>query len=108
MNTGEGSTARRIRNEYREGATDRSIEERLQRPEVVSAADNDEGKHVHLIPKRRNLPELLDLPPESYTLDELDGNLTDMTLVNPYLGNGRAVQKTYSREPLSRSGHRRG
>lgn len=44
-----------------------------------------------LIPERRILPELLDLPPESYTPDELDGALTDLTLVNRYLGNGRAV-----------------
>ena len=46
-----------------------------------------------LIPKRRILPELLDLPPESYTPDELDGALADLALVNKYLGNGRAVLK---------------
>lgn len=44
-------------------------------------------------PERRSLPELLDLPPESYTLAELDGALTDLTLVNNHLGNGRAVVK---------------
>jgi ubiquinone/menaquinone biosynthesis C-methylase UbiE len=69
------------------------IEERLQQPKVVSATNTEKGKHMLLIPKKRNLPELLDLPPESYTLDELDGNLTDMALVNTYLGNGRAVLK---------------
>ena len=44
-------------------------------------------------PKRRSLPELLDLPPGSYTLAELDGTLTDLTLVNNHLGNSRAVVK---------------
>lgn len=46
-----------------------------------------------LTPKRRSLPELLDLPPGYYTYDELCGALTDLTLVNTYLGNGRAVLK---------------
>jgi SAM-dependent methyltransferase len=46
-----------------------------------------------LLPKRRTLPELMDLPPDSYTFDELDGNLSDLALVNTYLENGRAVFK---------------
>jgi 2-polyprenyl-3-methyl-5-hydroxy-6-metoxy-1,4-benzoquinol methylase len=45
------------------------------------------------IPERRSLPELQDLPPESYPQDELEGNLHDLTLVNNYLGNSRAVVK---------------
>ena len=45
------------------------------------------------IPERRSLPELLDLPHDSYARDELEGALKDLTLVNYYLGNGRAVLK---------------
>lgn len=45
------------------------------------------------IPERRNLPELLDLPPDSHPRDELEGALTDLARVNHYLGNGRAVLK---------------
>jgi 2-polyprenyl-3-methyl-5-hydroxy-6-metoxy-1,4-benzoquinol methylase len=45
------------------------------------------------IPERRSLPELLDLSPASYTSDELEGALKDLTLVNHYLGNARAVLK---------------
>ena len=46
-----------------------------------------------LIPERKSLPELLDLPADSYTRDELEGSQTDLTRVNHYLGNGRAVLK---------------
>jgi 2-polyprenyl-3-methyl-5-hydroxy-6-metoxy-1,4-benzoquinol methylase len=46
-----------------------------------------------LVPAKRSVPELQDLPPESYTRDELEGNFHDLTLVNSYLGNGRAVVK---------------
>jgi 2-polyprenyl-3-methyl-5-hydroxy-6-metoxy-1,4-benzoquinol methylase len=45
------------------------------------------------IPERRSLPELQDLPHDSYARDELEGTLKDLTLVNYYLGNGRAVLK---------------
>jgi 2-polyprenyl-3-methyl-5-hydroxy-6-metoxy-1,4-benzoquinol methylase len=45
------------------------------------------------IPERKSLPELLDLPHDSYARDELEGALKDLTLVNYYLGNGRAVLK---------------
>ena len=45
------------------------------------------------IPERRRLPELLDLPPDTYTRGELEGALTDLSRVNQYLGNGRAVLK---------------
>jgi 2-polyprenyl-3-methyl-5-hydroxy-6-metoxy-1,4-benzoquinol methylase len=43
------------------------------------------------IPERRSLPELLDLPPDSYGRDELEGVLEDLTFVNHYLGNDRAI-----------------
>src|SRR5660397_228521 len=45
------------------------------------------------IPERKSLPELLDLPHDSFARDELEGALKDLTLVNHYLGNGRAVLK---------------
>jgi 2-polyprenyl-3-methyl-5-hydroxy-6-metoxy-1,4-benzoquinol methylase len=45
------------------------------------------------IPERRRLPELLDHPHDSYPRDELEGALKDLTFVNYYLGNGRAVLK---------------
>ena len=45
------------------------------------------------IPERKHLPELLDLPHDSYARDELEGAFKDLTLVNHYLGNGRAVLK---------------
>lgn len=45
------------------------------------------------IPERKSLPELQDLPHDSYARDELEGALKDLTLVNYYLGNGRAVLK---------------
>jgi len=45
------------------------------------------------IPERRRLPELLDLPPDTYTREELEGALTDLARVNRHLGNDRAVLK---------------
>ena len=45
------------------------------------------------IPERRRLPELLDLPPDTYTRGELEGALADLSRVNQYLGNGRAALK---------------
>jgi len=45
------------------------------------------------IPEKRSLRELLDLPPGTYARDELEGALEDLTLVNGYLGNRRAVLK---------------
>ncbi len=45
------------------------------------------------IPERKSQPELLDLPHDFYTPDELEGALKDLTLVNYYLGNVRAVLK---------------
>ncbi len=48
-------------------------------------------------PERRIGPELLDLPPESYTPDELDGSLADIRVVNRHLGDVRAILKHFSR-----------
>jgi 2-polyprenyl-3-methyl-5-hydroxy-6-metoxy-1,4-benzoquinol methylase len=45
------------------------------------------------IPERRSVPELLDLPPDSYARDELEGLHKDLTFLNCHLGNGRAVLK---------------
>jgi 2-polyprenyl-3-methyl-5-hydroxy-6-metoxy-1,4-benzoquinol methylase len=45
------------------------------------------------IPERKSLPELMDLPRGSCVREELEGALEDLTLVNHYLGNGRAVLK---------------
>ena len=45
------------------------------------------------IPERRSLPELIDLPHDSNARDELEGLFDDLTFVNDYLGNGRAVLK---------------
>lgn len=55
----------------------------------------DRTYHVVMrwIPERRTLPELSDLPSDTFARDELEGALNDLTLVNRYLGNGRAVLK---------------
>jgi len=45
------------------------------------------------IPERRSLPELLDLHADTYTREELEGALNDLTRVNHYLGSVRAVLK---------------
>lgn len=45
------------------------------------------------ISKRSSLPELLDLPHDSYARDELEGVLKDLAIVNCHLGNGRAILK---------------
>lgn len=39
------------------------------------------------------MPELLDLPHDSYARDELEGLFKDLTLLNDHFGNGRAVVK---------------
>jgi ubiquinone/menaquinone biosynthesis C-methylase UbiE len=45
------------------------------------------------IPERRSLPELMDLPHDTYTREEYEGALADLARVNHYLGNGRVVLK---------------
>jgi len=57
------------------------------------AAGAEEGTRMAWIPKRRSLPELIDLPQDSYSRDDLEGLFDDLTFVNDYLGNGRAVLK---------------
>jgi len=43
------------------------------------------------LPNRSSGPELIDLPPESYSLSEFTGNLADIRKVNRYLGDCRAM-----------------
>jgi len=45
------------------------------------------------IPQRRAGPEYLDLPPEAYRLEELEGSLADIRAVNRYLGDRQALMK---------------
>ena len=44
-------------------------------------------------PEKRKGPELMDLPPETYSLEELDASLSDLRVVNRYLGDQRALLK---------------
>jgi ubiquinone/menaquinone biosynthesis C-methylase UbiE len=46
---------------------------------------------MFLTPRRRNGPELLDMPEGHYTFEELEGSLSDIRSVNRYLGDTRAV-----------------
>lgn len=46
-----------------------------------------------LIPEKRQGLEFLDLPPEVYALEELEGSLADIRAVNRYLGDRRALLK---------------
>ena len=48
------------------------------------------------IPNRGTGPELLDLSPEFYTLEEHDAGLAELRLVNRYLGDIRAILKHLS------------
>ena len=49
-----------------------------------------------MTPKRRSGPEFLDLPPEHYLPEELEGTLADIRWVNRYLGDIRAIEKHMS------------
>lgn len=49
-----------------------------------------------LVPKRRYGPELIDLPPESYSQAEFAGNLEDLRKVNRFLANYHATLKYFS------------
>lgn len=51
-----------------------------------------------LIPQRRSGPEILDLPAEAYTLEELEKSHHDLELVNRYLGDRRALLKHLSHQ----------
>jgi hypothetical protein len=48
------------------------------------------------VPERRHGPELIDLPPESYSQSEYAGGLADIRTVNRFLGDYRAILKTFS------------
>ena len=56
-----------------------------------------------LVPVKREGPELLDLPPETYGLDELEGSLADLKMVNRYLGDRRALLKHLSTKIAGRA-----
>lgn len=49
-----------------------------------------------LVPEKRNGLEFLDLPPDVCSMEELEGSLADIQLVNRYLGNRRALLKHLS------------
>lgn len=51
-----------------------------------------------LTPQRRGGPEILDLPEEAYTLDELAQSHDDLALVNRFLGDRRALLKHLSNQ----------
>lgn len=51
---------------------------------------------MSFVPTRRRGPELIDLPPESYTQSEFTGNLADIRKVNRFLGHNREVLKYFS------------
>jgi 2-polyprenyl-3-methyl-5-hydroxy-6-metoxy-1,4-benzoquinol methylase len=51
---------------------------------------------VSLVPERRRGPELIDLPPESYSRSEYAGSLADIRKVNRFLGDNRATLKFFS------------
>jgi 2-polyprenyl-3-methyl-5-hydroxy-6-metoxy-1,4-benzoquinol methylase len=51
---------------------------------------------MSLLPKRRRGPELLDLPPETYSHSELTGSLSDIRKVNRFLGDYHATLKFFS------------
>jgi len=51
---------------------------------------------MNFIPKRRSGPEFLDLPPDTYRPEELEGSLADIRVVNRYLGDMRAMVKYLS------------
>jgi 2-polyprenyl-3-methyl-5-hydroxy-6-metoxy-1,4-benzoquinol methylase len=48
------------------------------------------------IPEKRTAPEYLDLPQDAYALEELEDSLTDIRIINRYLGDLRAVFKHLS------------
>jgi 2-polyprenyl-3-methyl-5-hydroxy-6-metoxy-1,4-benzoquinol methylase len=50
----------------------------------------------YVVPERRRGPELIDLPPESYSRSEYAGNFADIRKVNRFLGDNRATRKLFS------------
>lgn len=54
----------------------------------------EKGKvSMPLIPERHTAPEFLDLSPEAYALEELEGSLADIRVINRYLGDCPALLK---------------
>ncbi|RPI35767.1 MAG: methyltransferase domain-containing protein [Nitrospiraceae bacterium] len=51
---------------------------------------------MSFVPERRHGPELIDLPPESYSQSEYAGSLADIRKVNRLLGDNRATLKFFS------------
>jgi len=51
---------------------------------------------MSLVPKRRHIPELIDLPPDTYSQSEYSGSLADIRKVNRFLGDYHAVLKYFS------------
>jgi|SRR5208337_1984230 len=49
-----------------------------------------------LLPKRRDDPELIDLPSETYNKSEFAESLADIRKVNRYLGDNHAILKVFS------------
>jgi 2-polyprenyl-3-methyl-5-hydroxy-6-metoxy-1,4-benzoquinol methylase len=52
--------------------------------------------NMSLLPSRKHDPELIDLPPETYTRAEIAGNLADLRKVNRYLGENHAILNLFS------------
>lgn len=51
---------------------------------------------MSLVPERRRGPELIDLPPESYSQSEYAGSLANIRMVNRFLGDYNATHKFFS------------
>ena len=51
---------------------------------------------MSFVPKRRSGPELIDLPPETYNGFEYAESLADIRLVNRFLGDNRAMIRSFS------------
>ena len=51
---------------------------------------------MSFVPKRRHGPELIDLPPETYSQAEFAESLADIRKVNRFLGDVRAIRKHFS------------
>ncbi|HBA90158.1 MAG TPA: SAM-dependent methyltransferase [Geobacter sp.] len=48
---------------------------------------------MHMIPPKKGGLEFLDLPPDVCSMEELEGSLADLRVVNRYLGDKRALLK---------------
>jgi SAM-dependent methyltransferase len=58
---------------------------------------------MYLVPRKRSGPEMLDLPPERYTPEELEQSLADIRTVNRYLGDLNAVLRHLSQRVAGQS-----